>query len=452
MEMNVEAWNDPETGIYPVSALDYLPPSQLSALQLHRLKSIVKWAYDRVSIFRQRMEERSLTPEDIRSIEDIRKLPFTTKSDLLTTYPFGMIATPMREIVRLHASSGTKNKPIVVAYTARDIQLWASVMLRTFVACGVRRGDIIQNSYSYSLFTGGLGFHYGAEALGATVVPISTGNSERQLMIMKDFQTTVICCTPSYFIHLIEQAKETKLDLKSLPLRIGLFGAEPWTESMRAYIESEAGIKAYDVYGLSEIIGPGVASECNAQDGLHVFEDHFYPEIVDPETGEVLPDGEEGELVLTTLTKQAMPMIRYRTRDITKFITTRCSCGRTLRRIARIKSRCDDMLIIRGVNVFPSQIEEALLGIDGALPHYQIVVTREGGLDELEVQVEVTKELFSDRVGALEALRQKIVYQVEKAIGLRVRVKLIEPQTLQRFQGKAKRVLDLRTQNIAENL
>jgi phenylacetate-CoA ligase len=388
------------------------------------------------------MDERGLTPASIRSLEDLPKMPFTVKTDLRDTYPFGLFASPMEEIVRLHASSGTTGKPIVVAYTKSDLDVWSEVMVRAFVACGMHRGDVLQNAYGYGLFTGGLGAHYGGEALGATVIPISGGNTERQLMVMQDFGVTAISCTPSYFLFLIESARETGVDLSKL--RVGVFGAEPWSEAMRERIQEESGIRAHDIYGLSEIIGPGVGIECQQQRGLHIFEDHFYPEIIDPDTGEVLPEGKEGELVLTTLSKQAMPMIRYRTRDITAIVSDRCACGRTLRRIRRIGRRSDDMLIIRGVNVFPSQVETALLRVEGTLPHYQIVLTRDKGLDQMEVKVEVTPELFSDEIRALEALQHKLEASIENILGLRVKVTLAEPRTLARSEGKAKRVTDLR--------
>jgi phenylacetate-CoA ligase len=332
----------------------------------------------------------------------------------------------------------------VVAYTADDLEVWTSVMIRSFAACGLHRGDIVQNAYGYGLFTGGLGAHYGAEALGATVIPISGGNTDRQIMIMKDFGVTAICCTPSYFIHLIERAGELGINMKNLPLRVGVFGAEPWSESMRAYIRENSNITPFDIYGLSEIVGPGVAIECSHHQGLHIFEDHFYPEIVDPQTGEVLPEGAEGELVLTTLSKKAMPVIRYRTRDITTLTREMCGCGRTLCRFLRVGRRSDDMFIIRGINVFPSQVESALLQVEGTLPHYQIVLTRERGLDQMEVQVEVTPEFFSDTVGALESLQEKISYAIEQTLGLRVNVRLVEPHTIQRSEGKAKRVIDQR--------
>ncbi len=437
-------WNDQGGGFNPASVADYLPPEQLRQLQLQRLRATVRRAYDRVELFRSRMDERGLTPDDVRTLDDLPRLPLTVKTDLRDTYPFGLFASDMSEVVRLHASSGTTGKPIVVAYTQDDIDVWASVMTRTFAACGLGRGDIIQNAYGYGLFTGGLGAHYGAEALGATVIPISGGNTERQLMVMKDFGVTAICCTPSYLVHLIESGREAGIDFRTLPLRTAVLGAEPWTDAMRNHIESSSNLKAYDIYGLSEIIGPGVASECVAQSGLHIFEDHFYPEIIDPTTCEVLPDGAEGELVLTTLSKRAMPMIRYRTRDITSLVSERCPCGRTIRRIRRISRRSDDMFIIRGVNVFPSQVESALLRVEGTVPHYQIVLTRHEGLDQMEVQVEMTPEVFTDRIGSLEALQTKLGDAVERTLGIRVSVRLVEPHTIDRSQGKAKRVIDRR--------
>jgi phenylacetate-CoA ligase len=425
---------------HPASAPDYVPRAQMQALQLARLRAVAARAYERVELYRQRI---GATPK-LNSLSDIASLPFTNKCDLRDTYPFGLFASPIEDIVRLHASSGTTGKPIVVAYTKADLDVWTGVMLRTFAACGLHRGDIIQNAYGYGLFTGGLGAHYGAEALGATVIPISGGNTERQIMVMKDFKVTAICSTPSYFLHLLERASELGVDVRALPLRAGVFGAEPWTDSMRRRIEAAGGIRAYDIYGLSEIIGPGVAIECDCQDGLHIFEDHFYPEIIDPETGRVLPEGCEGELVLTTLSKQAMPMIRYRTRDITALIAEPCPCGRTLRRMRRIGRRSDDMFIIRGVNVFPGQIEAALLAVEGTLPHYQIVLTRAKGLDEMEVLVEVTPEVFSDRIGALERLQSRLADALEHTLGLRAGVRLVRPQTLERSDGKARRVADRR--------
>jgi phenylacetate-CoA ligase len=390
------------------------------------------------------MEERNVSPEDIRTLEDLARFPFTTKADLRDNYPYGLFASPLEEVVRLHASSGTTGKPIVVAYTQQDVGVWTDAMARTLAACGLGRGDIVQNAYGYGLFTGGLGAHYGAEALGATVIPISGGNTERQIMVMKDFQVTAICCTPSYFLHLLDRAAQMGVEVRDLPLRVGVFGAEPWTDSMRRHIEAAARIKAYDIYGLTEITGPGVASECRCQAGLHVFEDHFYPEIINPDSGELTPEGAEGELVITTLSKHAMPMLRYRTRDISAFVPGPCACGRTLRRIRRISRRSDDMFIIRGVNVYPSQVETALLAVEGMLPHYQIILTREEGLDQMEVHVEVTPPVSSDRVGALENLHNKLAQSLHQTLGLRVKVRLVAPQTLKRSEGKAQRLVDRR--------
>jgi phenylacetate-CoA ligase len=433
-----------KAGYHPASALDYVPARHLRELQLARLQKVVRRAWEHVPLFRSRMDERGFTPDKVRALEDIAHLPFTIKADLRDTYPFGLFASPMSDIVRLHVSSGTTGKPIVVAYTKEDLAVWTNVMMRTLASCGLTEGDILQNAYGYGLFTGGLGAHYGAEALGATVIPISGGNTDRQIMVMRDFKVTAICCTPSYFIHLIDRAAELGVSIRDLPLRVGAFGAEPWSESMRRHIESEAGIHAFDIYGLSEITGPGVAGECPYHTGLHVYEDHFYPEIIDPETGDPVPDGVEGELVLTTLSKAAMPMIRYRTRDITAFVSDTCPCGRTLRRIRRIGRRSDDMFIIRGINVFPSQIETALLAVEGTLPHYQIILTRDKGLDEMEIQIEVTPDVFSDKVGALEKLNKSLMYAIERTIGLRAAVRLVKPHTIARSEGKAKRVLDRR--------
>ena len=431
-------------GFNPISAPDYLPLRQLRDLQLRRLRAIVRRAYDNVELFRTRCDTANVNPLDIETLEDINRLPFMVKTDLRDSYPFGLFASPLSEVVRLHASSGTTGKPTVVAYTKQDVEVWTSVMMRTFAACECHKGDVIQNAYGYGLFTGGLGAHYGAEGLGATVIPISGGNTDRQIMIMKDFGVTAICCTPSYFVHLVERAGEMGIDIHDLPLRAGIFGAEPWTEGMRQHVQQAAGIKAYDIYGLSEIIGPGVASECECQTGLHIFEDHFYPEIVDPESLQPVDDGQEGELVLTTLSKQAMPIIRYRTRDVTRIIPEQCPCGRTIRRIQRIGRRSDDMFIIRGVNVFPSQIEEALLSVEGTLPHYQIVLTREKGLDQMEVQVEVTAEFFSDKIRALEGLQRQLQDAIVRIVNIRAKVSLVQPHTIARSEGKARRLLDKR--------
>ncbi len=425
---------------------DYLAGEKLRALQLQRMQAIVSRAYDKVELFRSRMDKLKLKPCDIKTLQDVAKLPFTVKTDLRDTYPFGLFASEMSDVVRLHASSGTTGKPIVVAYTKEDVNVWSEVMMRTFAGCGLGAGDIIQNSYGYGLFTGGLGAHYGAEALGATVIPTSGGNTERQIMVMQDFGVTAICCTPSYLAHLIERALELGVDVKALPIRAAILGAEPWTDQMGRRLEELGGLKTFDIYGLSEIIGPGVGSMCQAQEGLHIFEDHFYPEIIDPETGEVLPEGQEGELVLSTLSKQAMPMIRYRTRDITSIITQPCPCGRTIRRIHRIGRRSDDMFIIRGVNVFPSQVETALMEVEHTLPHYQIVLTREKGLDQMEVQVEVTAQFFSDRISELEELQSRLLHSIEHTIGIRAKVKLVEPHTIERSMGKAKRLIDKRNE------
>jgi len=440
------ASQDKKPHYHPASAPDFVPTPLLRRLQLDRVQAIVAHAAERVELFRQRLQSRKLAPTDIQTLDDVARLPFTSKADLRDTYPFGLFAVPLRDVVRVHASSGTTGKPIVVAYTKQDVDVWTSVMVRSLAACGLHEGDIVQNAYGYGLFTGGLGAHYGAEGIGAAVIPISGGNTDRQIMVMKDFGVTAICCTPTYFLHLVDRAAQLDVDLKALPLRVGVFGAEPWTDSMRRHIESATNIQAFDIYGLSEIIGPGVAIECPCHEGLHIFEDHFYPEIIDPETGRVLPDGQEGELVLTTLSKWAMPMIRYRTRDITALIPGACACGRSLRRMRRIGRRSDDMLIIRGVNVYPSQIEAVLLEVEGTLPHYQIILTREHGLDQIEVQVEVTAQVFSDRVGTLEALSERLADTLERVLGIRIKVTLVEPQTIQRSEGKAKRVIDKRGQ------
>lgn len=442
--MRKELWNDRAGGFHPVSAPDFLPRAQLREVQSRRLKAVVARSWHNVPLMRERMQARGLAPEAIRGIDDIAALPFTVKADLRDTYPFGMFASPMDEIVRLHASSGTTGKPIVVAYTQEDVEVWTEAMARTFAACGLHRGDIIQNAFGYGLFTGGMGTHYGAEALGATVIPVSGGNSDRQIMLMRDFGVSAVCATPSFFVHLVEKATEMGVNMRSLPLRTGVFGAEPWTDGMRERIQAETGIEAFDIYGLSEITGPGVATECSCHSGLHVLEDHFFPEIIDPATGAPLPDGEEGELVLTTLSKRAMPMIRYRTRDITAILTEPCGCGRTLRRIRRISRRSDDMFIIRGVNVFPSQVEAALLEIEGTVPHYQIILSRKHGLDEMTVEVEVTPEVFSDKVRAMEELRARIAHAIEHILGIRVGLRLVGPQSIPRSEGKARRVIDNR--------
>ncbi|MFW6065295.1 MAG: phenylacetate--CoA ligase family protein [Planctomycetota bacterium] len=440
----IEQWNDSPGGFHPASTPDYLPREQLRDLQLRRLRGVVRRTYDHVEPYRKKLDDAGVGPDDLKSLDDLARLPFTVKDDLRDAYPFGLCASEIGEIVRLHASSGTTGKPTVVAYTQEDLNVWSEVMVRSFAACGCHRGDVVQNAYGYGLFTGGLGAHYGAEALGATVIPISGGNTDRQIMVMKDFGVTALCCTPSYFLHIIERAGEMGIDIRELPLKAGVFGAEPWSEPMRVRIEQAANIKAYDIYGLSEIIGPGVGIECEYQAGLHIFEDHFLVEIIDPETGDPVPDGQEGELVLTTLSKKAMPMIRYRTRDITNIVASPCPCGRSIRRIKRITRRSDDMFIIRGVNVFPSQVETALLAVEGTLPHYQIILTREHDLDQMEVQVEVTPEVFTDEVRGLEQFRSQLSHALENTLSIRCKVSLVEPNTIERSMGKAKRVIDNR--------
>jgi len=441
-------WNDLEGTFFPESALDYMPAPRLREVQLQRIKAVTALAYERVALFRERMDARGVKPADVQSLEDVRLLPFATKLDLRDTYPYGLFAVPMSEVVRLHASSGTTGKPIVVGYTAQDMEVWKQVIMRTLYAAGYSRGDVVQNMFGYGLFTGGLGLHGGIEGIGATVIPISGGNSERQIMVMKDFGVTAVSCTPSYFIHLIEVAGKLGIDFKrDLKVKRGVFGAEPWTDQMRQYIETASGVKAYDIYGLSEIIGPGVGAECICQAGLHVFEDHFLVEIVDPKTLEPVPDGEEGELVITTLSKQAMPVIRYRTRDITAIEALPCACGRSIRRIRRISRRSDDMFIIRGVNVFPSQIETALLKTEASLPHYQIVLTRKSGLDRMEVRVEVTGEMLSDRLSEMEGLQRRFAHSVEQITSLHADVTLVQPGTIPRSEGKARRVLDKRNES-----
>jgi len=390
------------------------------------------------------MQEAGLSPEAINTVDDLKRLPFTTKNDLRDNYPFGLFAVPMSEIVRLHASSGTTGKSTVVGYTRNDIATWSEVMARTLTCAGANRNDFIQIAYGYGLFTGGLGLHYGGEKIGASVIPVSGGNTNRQLQIMRDFGTTVLACTTSYALFLAEAIHESGIDRNELNLKAGVFGAEPWTENMRREIESKLRIKAIDIYGLSEVIGPGVASECMIQDGLHVNEDHFFPEIIDPSSLEVLPEGSVGELVFTTITKEGLPLIRYRTRDLTRLKYEKCKCGRTFVRMEKCFGRSDDMLIIRGVNLFPSQIETVLLEMSEIKPHYLIIVDRINNLDTLELQVEVDEVFFQDQISQLQALRGKLQDNLENAIGLSIKVTLVEPKTIERSEGKAKRVIDKR--------
>ena len=417
----------------------------LEALQLQRLQTQVRRLYERVPFYRGKLDQAGIQPETIQSLKDLRRLPYIFKTDLRDHYPFGLFAAPMEDIIRIHASTGTTGKPTVVGYTRNDIEIWAEVMARTLRSAGVTRGDIIQNAFGYGLFTGGLGAHYGAEKVGAAVVPVSVGNTKRQIMLMKDFGTTALCSTPSYALFLNEVSEEIGTPIRDMPLRVGIFGAEPWTESMRQQIEKELGITAIDIYGLSEIIGPGVSAECEAKAGLHLMEDHFLPEVIDPETGETLELGRTGELVITTLTKEGIPLIRYRTRDITSLNDERCACGRTTVRMNKVSGRSDDMLIIRGVNVFPSQIESVLLEVPEVAPHYLICVDRVHNLDSLEIQVEVSGKMFSDEIKCLERIERRIKAEVESTLGIVVEVKLVEPNTIARSEGKAKRVIDRRS-------
>ncbi|TLU87314.1 MAG: phenylacetate--CoA ligase [Chlorobium sp.] len=417
---------------------------ELLNLQGKRLAAMVKRVYDSVPFYRQKLQEQGIEPGDITTIDDLKKLPFTTKQDLRDNYPFGLFTVPQTDIVRLHASSGTTGKSTVVGYTHNDIQMWSEVVARSLTMAGVGKADIIQVAYGYGLFTGGLGLHYGAEAVGASVIPISGGNTKKQLQLMEDFGSTALACTPSYAAYLGEALAEEKIDRKNIKLKAGVFGAEPWTEEMRTQIEQLLGIKAYDIYGLSEIIGPGVSMECHCQKGMHIFEDHFIPEIINPESGEVLPYGELGELVFTPATKEAMPLIRYRTRDLTRLHADRCECGRTLVRMEKCVGRSDDMLIIRGVNVFPSQIESVLLEMSETKPHYLLVVDRENNLDTLEIRVEIEEQFFSDEVKELEGLRKRIKANISSLLGISATIRLVEPGTIERSMGKAQRVIDNR--------
>jgi phenylacetate-CoA ligase len=417
---------------------------ELRHVQDERLRDTVNRVYFNVPYYRSMMQEAGLGPESIQSIDDLPKLPFTTKIDLRDNYPFGLFAVPMSEIVRVHASSGTTGKPTVVGYTRNDISIWSEVMARTLTCAGANRHDFIQIAYGYGLFTGGLGLHYGGEKIGASVIPISGGNTSRQLQLMHDFGSTVLACTPSYALFLSEAIFESGIKRDELKLRVGVFGAEPWTENMRREIEDKLRIKAIDIYGLSEVIGPGVASECLVQEGLHISEDHFYPEIIDPVTLQVLPPGSSGELVFTTITKEGLPLIRYRTRDLTRLNYEKCKCGRTSVRMEKCLGRSDDMLIIRGVNLFPSQVESVLLEMSEIKPHYLLIVDRINNLDTLELKVEVDEAFFQDKISQLEALRQRLQTNLENSLGLAIKVTLVEPKMIERSEGKAKRVIDKR--------
>lgn len=425
------------------STNECMPRTQLRELQNKRLREAVERVYFNVPYYRQKMQQKGIGPEDIHGIDDLNLLPFTTKADLRDNYPFGLFAVPMSEIVRLHASSGTTGRQTVVGYTRHDLATWSEVVARTLASAGIHRDDLIQISYGYGLFTGGLGIHYGAEKLGAVVIPVSGGNTRRQLQLMRDFGSTAIACTPSYALYLAEAMEEEKINRNDLKLRVGVFGAEPWSERMRQQIEEKLKIKAIDIYGLSEVIGPGVACECECQNGLHVNEDHFIPEIISPETLQPLPKGEKGELVFTTITKEGLPLIRYRTRDLTSLTYEACRCGRTLVRMRKCSGRSDDMLIIRGVNVFPSQIESVLSEVNEATPHYLIIVDRVNNLDVLQILVEVDEMLF-DRISQLQALRDKIQHKMESTLGINAEVKLVEPKTIERSEGKTQHVIDRR--------
>jgi phenylacetate-CoA ligase len=420
----------------------------LKNLQSERLVKLVKYIYDNSPAYKQKLDKAGIIPTDIKSIDDITKLPFTPKEDLRDSYPFGLFSTDIKNVAEIHVSSGTTGNPTVVGYTKRDLNLWANVAARSIACAGGNKGDKIQISYGYGLFTGGLGIHYGALRLGATIIPTATGQTKRQIKLMQDFKPRIIACTPSYILYLAEEMKSLGIDTKSCSWEVGIFGSEPWTTAMRDKIDATLGLTATDIYGLSEIMGPGVAQECTYRQGLHIWSDFFYPEIIDPKTGETLPEGQSGELVITSLTKQAIPLIRYRTRDIVSITYETCKCGRTAPRISKIKGRTDDMIIVRGINIFPTQVEFALLQIDGTLPNYQLIVDRTpSALDTLEVLVEVDEKLFTDELIALENLKMKIKRAIDSTVGLGVNVKLVEPKTLERTEGKSKRVIDKRNLN-----
>ena len=430
----MEIWNE---------AKECMSRDQMTQLQSARLKKVVSNVYHNVKFYRQKMQEMGLEPGDIKGIEDLNKLPFTTKADLRDNYPFGLFAVPKTEIVRIHASSGTTGKPTVVGYTRKDLDTWSECVARCLTMAGLGKDDIIQVAYGYGLFTGGLGAHYGFENLGATVVPMSTGNTKKLINMMIDFEVTGLMCTPSYLMHIAEVIEEMGVK-DQIKLKSTINGAEPWTEAMRIQIEERLNIKAFDIYGLSELMGPGVANDCEFHKGMHIFEDYFLPEIIDPNSKDTLADDVTGELVLTNLNKEGMPLLRYRTRDLTSISHDVCDCGGTTARLSRFKGRSDDMLIIRGVNVFPSQIETALLSLDETTPNYQIIVDRVGSLDNLTVKVEVDEKFFSDEIRELEKLEKKIAYAIQQMIGLATKVKLVEPRSIERSEGKAKRVIDNR--------
>lgn len=421
-----------------------MPREELHKLQSERLHDVIKRVYENVPYYAKKMQDKGVTPDDIKSIDDLSKLPFTLKTDLRANYPFNTFAVPMDQIVRIHASSGTTGKQTVVGYTKNDIEMWTDCVARCLTNAGVTNKDLIHVAYGYGLFTGGLGLHYGAERIGASTIPVSGGNSKRQIELLVDFQSTVLACTPSYALHLADEMTQMGITKDMLNLRVGIFGAEPWTEEMRRQIEEKLGLKAYDIYGLSETMGPGVSMNCEYNCGLHIQEDHFYPEIINPDTGEVLPVGSVGELVFTCITKEALPLIRYRTRDLTKLFYETCECGRTMVRMDKIMGRSDDMLIIRGVNVFPSQIESVLLTFGEVEPHYLIYVDRIDNLDCMEIQIEMTNSIFSDSIKDIERIENKLKNEIQSAIGIGAKIKLVEPRSIPRSEGKAKRVFDRR--------
>lgn len=419
--------------------------TRMQELQLKRLKSLVKRVYEKVPFYKEKFDKAGIKHEDIRTLADIRMLPFTTKGEMRETFPYGLLSSPLDDIVEIHTSSGTTGTPVVAGYTENDRTLWSEVMARCLAMAGADKTDTIQNAYGYGLFTGGLGVHHGAGALGANIIPMSSGNTQKQLQYMQDFKSTVLTCTPSYSLFMAEVASEMGLDFRDFDLKAGIFGAEPWSDNMRVEIEKKLNLKAYDIYGLTEIIGPGVSNECEEQNGLHINEDFFYPEIINPETGDVLPEGEKGELVFTTLSREGTPLIRYRTRDITWLFRDKCSCGRTLIKMHRLLGRNDDMLILKGVNVFPSQIENILMKIEDTQPHYQIIIDRKTTqLDNVELQVEVEESFFSDETKYLERIRKRIHNEMKQQLGISLKIRLVEPKSIARSMGKAKRVIDKR--------
>ncbi|WP_224982267.1 phenylacetate--CoA ligase family protein [Geomonas agri] len=421
-----------------------MPREEIEQLQLERLQATLNRVYKNVTCYRNRFKEMGIVPEDVRSLADLAKLPFTTKEDLRLNYPYGMFAVPLREVVRIHSSSGTTGKPTVVGYTKHDLKVWSSLVARFMTAAGVNSDDVVQIAFGYGLFTGAFGLHYGSEMIGASVIPMGSGNTEKQIMIMQDYRTTALVSTPSYAVTIAERMEKMGIDPKGLTLKVGLFGGEPWSEAMRREIEERLGITATDNYGLSEVIGPGVAGECLCKRGMHISEDHFIAEIIDPDTGAVLPPGSVGELVLTSLTKEAFPMVRYRTRDITSLDYEKCDCGRTMVRMKKTMGRSDDMLIIKGVNVYPSQIEDVLFAIEGCQPHYQLVVDRKGALDTLEIRIEVTENIFFDEMKKQKAFLDQVEKKIDSVLGVGAVVKLVEPNSIPRAEGKACRVIDNR--------